>query len=130
MDEVYVAAGIKDRGGRRLGGDRRSFSMPSYGPEARSGQDRRDGLDRRSGKSDFSISFEPRRRTDRYAYQFYAVNDGNEEPDLIAILPERRKDRGRITQESIIKWGQLAAGGYVDPINIYFVKIALEPQKE
>ncbi len=103
--------------------------MPSYSPEVRSGQDRRGGLDRRSGKSDFLISFEPKRRTDRYAYQFYAVNDGYEEPELIAILPERRKDRGRITQDSIIKWGQLAAGGYADPINIYFIKIALEPQE-
>ena len=64
------------------------------------------------------------------AYEFYVVNDGYEEPDLIAILPERRKDRPRITQKSIMKWGQLAAGGYVDPINIYFIKVALEPQKD
>ena len=64
------------------------------------------------------------------AYEFYVVNDGYEEPDLIAILPERRRDRGRITQKSIMKWGQLAVGGYVDPTNIRFVKIGLEPQKE
>ena len=60
------------------------------------------------------------------AYEFYVVNDGHEEPDLIAILPERRKDRRRITQKSIMKLGQLAVGGYVDPFKIYFNRIALD----
>jgi len=64
------------------------------------------------------------------AYEFYVVNDGYEEPDLIAILPERRKDRPRITQKSIMKWGQLAAGSYVDPNNIYFIKRGIEEKGE
>jgi hypothetical protein len=129
MNDVYATADIKDRGGRRLGIDRRSFSIPSYCLEARSGQDRRSGLDRRSAKDDFLISFNPKRRTDRYAYEFYVVNNRYEEPDLIAILPERRKNRRRITQKSIMKWGQLAAGGYGDPINIHFIRITLEPRE-
>jgi hypothetical protein len=64
------------------------------------------------------------------AYEFYVVNDGYEEPDLVAILPERRKNRVRITRKSIEKWGQLAAGSYVDPNDIRFIKIRIEPQKE
>ena len=73
MDDVYVAAGIKDRGGRRLGIDRRSFLIPSYCPETRSGQDRRGGSDRRKGKDDSLISFDPKRRTDRYIEWFRTV---------------------------------------------------------
>ena len=38
------------------------------------------------------------------AYEFY-FNDGHEEDSLIGILPERRKNRRRITQKSIMKWG-------------------------
>jgi hypothetical protein len=55
-------------------------------------------------------------------YQFY-LNDGSGETELIGILPERRKHRKRITRESILKWGQLAAGTYVDPKKIRFVEI-------
>ena len=128
MDDIHVAAGIKDRGGRRLGIDRREFSIPSYYPETRSGQDRRGSLERRR-KDDFLVLFDPKRRTDRYGYQFYVVNDGYEEPDLNAILPERRKDRRRITQMSIMKLGQLAVGSYVDPSKIYFKKIAYSRRK-
>jgi len=58
------------------------------------------------------------------AYQFY-LNDGSEEPNLIAILPERRRKGERVTQRSIMKWGQLAAGTHVDPNRIYFVQINL-----
>jgi len=55
-------------------------------------------------------------------YEFY-LNVGSEEPDLIGILPERRKNQLRITQESVRKWGELVAGSYVDPNSVYFVQI-------
>ena len=55
-------------------------------------------------------------------YQFY-LNDESEEAKLIGILPERRKHRKRITQESIMKWGKLAAGSHVDPKKITFIQI-------
>ena len=58
------------------------------------------------------------------AYQFY-MNDGGDEPNLIGILPERRRNRKRITRKSIMKWGRLAAGTYVDPNSIYFIQIDL-----
>ena len=58
------------------------------------------------------------------AYEFY-FNNGSEEPDLIGILPERRKSRRRRTRKLIIKWGRLAAGSYVDPNSIYFIQVEL-----
>ena len=36
-----------DKGGRRSGGDRRTYSYTLHVPERRSGADRRDGKDRR-----------------------------------------------------------------------------------
>lgn len=56
------------------------------------------------------------------AYEFYVV-DGTGESKLIAILPERRRNPLRITRESVMKWGRLAAGSYVDPDSIYFIQV-------
>jgi len=56
------------------------------------------------------------------AYLFY-VNDACDEPNLIGILPERRKNQIRITPESIMKWGKLVAGGHVDAKTIYFTRV-------
>jgi len=58
------------------------------------------------------------------AYQFY-LNDGREEASLIGILPERRKNKRRVTRKSIMKWGKLVAGSNVDPNSIYYVKLNL-----
>jgi hypothetical protein len=48
-----------------------------------------------------------------------------EEFHLLGILPERRKDPLRITQESIAKWGQLVAGDSVDIHKMYFIQIEI-----
>ncbi len=56
------------------------------------------------------------------AYEFY-LDDRREEHSLIAILPERRKNRRRITRHSIMKWGQLSAGSHVDPRKIYYIEV-------
>ena len=40
--------GVRDRGGRRSGSERRKFSILEYAPERRSGQDRRNDEDRRN----------------------------------------------------------------------------------
>jgi len=61
------------------------------------------------------------------AYSFY-LNDGRGEPSLIGILPERRKNRRRVTRKSIMKWGRLAAGSYVDPKSIYCIQVELEEE--
>lgn len=60
-------------------------------------------------------------------YEFYS-NDGCEEPNLIGILPERRNNRRRVTRNSIMKWGKLAAGSNVDPNCIYFIQIELQEE--
>ena len=57
-------------------------------------------------------------------YEFY-FNDGREEDSLIGILPERRKNKRRVTRKSIMKWGKLAAGSNADPDSIYYVRLDL-----
>lgn len=57
-------------------------------------------------------------------YEFY-LKDGSEEPNLIGVLPERRRDRRRITRGSIMRWGQLVAGSYADPNSVYFIQLDL-----
>ena len=47
------------------------------------------------------------------------------ELDFNGILPERRKDPLRITQESIMKWGKMLACDNVDVNNIYFVQLEM-----
>jgi len=56
------------------------------------------------------------------AYEFYST-DGYDEASLVGILPERRKNRRRVTRRSIMKWGKLAAGSYMDPNSIYYIKV-------
>jgi len=57
-------------------------------------------------------------------YEFY-INDGTKEPELVGVLPERRKNKRRVTRKSIMKWGRIAAGSHVDPNTIYYVKLNL-----
>ena len=56
------------------------------------------------------------------AYVFY-FRDEHRPDNFIGILPERRKDKSRITQESIMKWGKLAAGINVDANSIWYVEV-------
>jgi hypothetical protein len=55
------------------------------------------------------------------AYKIYK-NDRTEEPHLIGILPERRKDQKRITDESVLNWGKEVTGENSDVNNLYFVQ--------
>ena len=65
-----------------------------------------------------------KKKLNMVAYEFY-LNDEPEEASLIGILPERRKNRKRVTRKSIMEWGKLAAGSNVDPNNIYYIKVEL-----
>ncbi len=56
------------------------------------------------------------------AYEFYSVDD-EEEFHLLGVLPERRKDPLRITQESILNWGKLTVGENVDLSSFYFIQV-------
>ena len=57
------------------------------------------------------------------AYEFY-WRDERDKVHLIGILPERRKDAERITQESILNWVRESIGNSSN-INdgIYFVQV-------
>ena len=59
------------------------------------------------------------------AYEFYRRNEikGNE---LVGILPERRKDPKRISQESIMNWGKLILGECIKENDIFFIKVAID----
>ena len=59
-----------------------------------------------------------------FAYEFY-VKDKSERAELVGILPERRRNGIRITQESIMRWGKLVAPDYTDPNRIYFVRVEI-----
>ncbi len=81
-------------------------------------------IDGGKGETMHSIKMNPERRLNMVAYEFY-FNDGREEDSLIGVLPERRKDKSRVTRESIMKWGRIVAGSNVNPNSIYYIKLDL-----
>jgi len=56
------------------------------------------------------------------AYEFY-WDDETGEAHLIGILPERRKNLERITQESIMNWGRMVISDYIASNNLYFIQV-------
>ena len=78
----------------------------------------------KQGESGCYFSKRTERRLNMVTYEFYLKN-GSDEPNLIGILPERRKNRRRITRGSIMRWGHLVAGSYVDPKSVYFIQLVL-----
>lgn len=58
------------------------------------------------------------------AYEFY-WRDEKEEVHLIWILPERRKNPERITQESIMNWGRKILGDTVDLSKLFFIQVEI-----
>jgi len=56
------------------------------------------------------------------AYELYWQDEGGD-PHLIGVLPERRKNSERITEDSILNWGREVIGDRQDVKKIYFVKI-------
>jgi hypothetical protein len=77
---------LSDRGGRRLGIDRRSFSYTLHIPERRSGRERRSRKDRR-GELDHSMIFKRRKEEERRA-AFLRLRDHMEPGDLEMIFTE------------------------------------------
>ena len=59
------------------------------------------------------------------AYEFYRRDEKKGEI-LIGILPEKRKDPKRITQESIMNWIRKTLGDQEDIQNIYYHEVKLE----
>lgn len=59
------------------------------------------------------------------AYEFY-WRDAIKGDELIGILPERRKDPRRITQDSIMNWGRKILGENVVADDIFFIKVTID----
>jgi len=58
------------------------------------------------------------------AYEFYWC-DGTGKFHLIGVLPERRSNLTRITQESVMNWGRSIAGHTLDANSLYFIQVEL-----
>jgi len=59
------------------------------------------------------------------AYEFYAL-DGNGNPHLLGILPERRRDKERITDESVMNWIKKVLGQTETKKKIFFHQVTIE----
>jgi hypothetical protein len=55
-------------------------------------------------------------------YQFYCLGEDGKD-HLIAILPERRRNRERITDRSILNWAREVIGNGCHGQSIYFVEV-------
>ena len=58
------------------------------------------------------------------AYEFYSRDETGTE-HLIGILPERRREPERITNDSILKWGWNVIGNHSGVENIYFLRVEM-----
>jgi hypothetical protein len=60
------------------------------------------------------------------AYELY-LRSRNGEKHLLGILPGRRKNRARITKESVLRWDKLVLGNRpnVNLNSLYFEKVEL-----
>ena len=63
------------------------------------------------------------------AYKFYVRNE-KKEFELVGVLPERRRNPVRITEESITNWGRINLGHNVKAEDIFFTVIFLSDQGE
>ena len=61
---------------------------------------------------------------DMVAYEFY-WRDETGEAHLVGILPERRKDRKRITEESILNWVKKIIGDSIKVHDIFFSRVTM-----
>jgi len=59
------------------------------------------------------------------AYEFYSLDD-MDGFHFIGILPERRRDPERITEESVINWVRQLLGDEEDIRDIFFGRIKLK----
>jgi hypothetical protein len=59
------------------------------------------------------------------AYELYSFDliNGYE---LIGVLPERRKNPKRMTENSVMSWGRMLLGDNTDNKSIYFKKVTLD----
>ncbi len=59
------------------------------------------------------------------AYEFYWL-DPKGGYQIIGILPERRKNSARMTQESIMRWGKNIFSRDFDTKDIFFIQVTID----
>ena len=59
------------------------------------------------------------------AYEFYFRDKGRGD-QLLGILPERRNNPERVTQESIMNWAKMAFSNLGDTNKIFFIRVVLK----
>lgn len=59
------------------------------------------------------------------AYEFYWLDETGGY-QIIGVLPERRKNPERITQKSILNWGEKIFGNDLDTEDIFFIQVAID----
>ena len=58
-------------------------------------------------------------------YELYIFNK-TKGYELIGVLPERRKNPTRITNDSVTNWGKMLLDDHVDSKDIFFKPVAIE----
>jgi hypothetical protein len=61
-------------------------------------------------------------------YEFYYL-DPIEGCQIFGVLPERRKNPARITQDSVINWGIKYFGNILDINDIFFIQVTIDENK-
>ena len=59
------------------------------------------------------------------AYEFYS-HDPADGDQVIGVLPERRTNPERITQECILKWGRDIFSNSSDNADVFFIQVAID----
>jgi len=58
-------------------------------------------------------------------YELYTFSE-TKGYELIAVLPERRKNPARITKNSVINWGRMLSGDEMESKNIFFKPVRID----
>jgi len=59
------------------------------------------------------------------AYEFYWLDETGGY-QIIGVLPERRKNPERITQDSILNWGEKIFGKDFNTEDIFFIQVTID----
>ena len=59
------------------------------------------------------------------AYEFYWFDEAKGH-ELLGVLPERRKDRARITEKSVLGWADKVFGNKFSRKDIYFIQVTID----
>jgi hypothetical protein len=59
------------------------------------------------------------------AYEYY-WHDEIKGFELIGVLPERRKNSGRVTEQSVLGFGKKFWGNDIDNGNVFFIRVEVD----